>query len=180
MVEIVILPGIGNSSGGHWQTHWEHGHQDMRRFAPANWDKPDLTDWIESLDRAIHACATPPLLIAHSLACLLVAHWHMTSTKPIAGAFLVAVPDPTSSVFPAEAADFADVPERRFGFPTLIIASSNDPFGTLDYAYRRATQWDAGMIDLGPLGHISEASGLGDWPHGLNLLRAFMAGCRTG
>jgi uncharacterized protein len=153
---IVTLPGIGNSNKTHWQTHWELGHPDMQRFAPASWDKPDLTDWIESLDRAVRACATPPLLVAHSLACLLVAHWHLTSSNPIAGAFLVAVPDPLSSVFPVGAAEFADAPEIHFSFPTLIIASSNDRYGALDYVRGRASHWGAGMVDW-PRSGISTA-----------------------
>ncbi len=59
-----------------------------------------------------------------------------------------------------------------------IVASSNDPYGTLDHARRRAAQWGAGFIELGALGHINGSSGLGDWPDGLNLLAAFKAGCR--
>jgi predicted alpha/beta hydrolase family esterase len=58
------------------------------------------------------------------------------------------------------------------------VASSNDPYGTLDHARRRAAQWGAGFIELGALGHINGSSGLGDWPDGLNLLAAFKAGCR--
>jgi predicted alpha/beta hydrolase family esterase len=177
MVDIIVLPGIGNSAETHWQTHWERRHQAMRRFSPANWNNPELIDWIEALDCAVDACAASPLLIAHSLAGLLVAHWRQASMKPIAGAFLVAVPDTVSAAFPAEAAGFSDVPTKRFDFPTLMIASSNDPFGTLDYARYRAAQWGAGLIELGPLGHINGAGGLGDWREGLNLLYAFMAGC---
>lgn len=178
MVDIIVLPGIGNSGETHWQTHWERSHRGMRRFAPADWNNPNPIDWIAALDRAVEACSTSPLLIAHSLACLLVAHWRQASMKPIAGAFLVAVPDPAGAAFPAEAAEFSDVPQHRFDFPALMVASSNDPFGTLDYARDRAALWGAGLIELGPLGHINGAGGLDDWPQGLHLLNAFMAGCR--
>lgn len=177
MADIIILPGLGGSGEAHWQTAWERGHPEMRRFAPASWDKPELRDWVMALDHAIGCCRTLPLLVAHSLACLLVAHWRRASGARIAGAFLVAVPDPEGTSFPEDAAEFVEPPTAPFDFPALILASSNDPYGTLDHARRRAVQWGAGLVELGALGHINGSSGLGEWPDGLNLLAAFKAGC---
>jgi uncharacterized protein len=179
MRDIIILPGIGGSGETHWQTHWERSHPNMRRFTPASWDKPVLSDWIASLKRAIDGCREPPLLVAHSLACLLVPHYCIESAGRIAGAFLVAVPDPGGAHFPQGAMEFADVPEARFYFPSLILASSNDPYGTLDYARRRAAQWGAGLVEVGELGHINSSSNLGEWPEGRNLLLAFSTGCSS-
>ena len=42
----------------------------------------------------------PPLLIAHSMGCLVVAHWAHRSSAPVRAAFLVAVPDPEGPPFP--------------------------------------------------------------------------------
>jgi len=137
MADIVILPGIGGSGETHWQTHWEKANPRMRRFQPKNWDRPDLNDWIAALDRAVGEAATPPLLIAHSLACLLVAHWQHDSSLSVTGAFLVAVPDSESDAFPIGAATFADTPKGRLRFPSLIVASSDDPYGKIDYAHAR-------------------------------------------
>lgn len=176
MREIVILPGIGGSGEAHWQTHWEKEQPNMRRFAPASWEYPDLGDWVASLDRAVESVNEPPILVAHSLACLLIPHWRQASSRRIAGAFLVAVPDPSSASFPKEAAAFAEVPEGHLDFPSLIIASSDDPFGTTDYARRRAAQWGSGLVQLGALGHLNGPSGLGRWQEGLTLLAAFAAG----
>jgi predicted alpha/beta hydrolase family esterase len=176
---IIVVPGIGGSGTTHWQTLWEHANSHMRRFAPADWDHPDLRDWIGALEREIAAAGRPPIVVAHSLGCLLVAHWRRASGQRIAGAFLVAVPDPAGAHFPAEAAAFAAPPEQRFDFPSVIVASSNDPFGSLQHARSRAAQWGSGLVELGALGHINGASGLGSWPDGLNLLTAFVAGCAT-
>ena len=176
MSDILILPGIGGSGEEHWQTYWEKAQPSMRRFAPASWDNPDLADWIASLDRAIGDTNQPPFLVAHSLACLLIAHWHRRLPRRIAGAFMVAVPDPVGAQFPPEAAEFEGVPEGRLGFPSLIIASSNDPFASLNYTRRRAAEWGAGLVELGALGHINGKSGLGKWQEGLSLLHAFKAG----
>lgn len=176
MTDIVILPGIGGSGELHWQTRWERRNPQCRRLQPADWNRPELEDWISALDRVVGAAPKPPLLVAHSLACLLVAHWQQASTAPVAGAFLVAVPNPQSEAFPVEAARFADPPPRKFRFPSLIVASANDPYGTIEHARGRASQWGSGIVEVGELGHINEASGLGDWPQGNALLMAFAAG----
>jgi predicted alpha/beta hydrolase family esterase len=176
MTDIVILPGIGGSGELHWQTRWEKADPRCRRFQPADWDQPELEDWIAALDRAVGAASKPPLLVAHSLACLLVAHWQHFSTAPVAGAFLVAVPNPQARAFPIEAAGFANPPSIKFRFPSLVIASANDPYGTTEYVRGRASQWGGGIVEVGEFGHINEASGLEDWPQGKALLMAFAAG----
>lgn len=58
---ILLLPGIGGSGPDHWQSHWERTDPDMTRFAPSDWDRPELVDWCEALDRAVDAlCQTHP------------------------------------------------------------------------------------------------------------------------
>jgi predicted alpha/beta hydrolase family esterase len=178
MSHIIILPGIGGSGETHWQTRWERADPRAARFQPADWNEPDLQDWIAALDRSVAASASPPLLVAHSLACLLVAHWNAVSHLPVAGAFLVAVPDPRSAAFPAEAAAFAHVAQAKFRFPSIILASSDDPYGSMDYARSCAAQWGSGLVETGALGHINGRSGLGGWAFGRALLCAFVAGTR--
>ena len=173
MTEFIHLPGIGGSGESHWQTRWEETNPAIRRFQPGNWDQPDLKDWIGALERAVREARTPPVLVAHSLACLLVAHWHQASSSPIKGAFLVAVPDPLSSIFPPKAAGFAEVPRARLPFPSLIVASANDPYGSLPYVRTRAEQWSSAVTVIGACGHINGESGLGDWPEGRALLMDF-------
>ncbi len=176
MGDIIILPGIGGSGDSHWQTRWERQNADMKRFQPGDWHAPELGAWIESLEATVRQASRPPLLVAHSLACLLVAHWQAVSTTAVAGAFLVAVPDPDSKAFPQEAASFANPPARPLRMPSLIVASSNDPYGTPEHSKRRATEWRCGLVEIGAAGHINGQSGLGDWQEGLNLLTAFRAG----
>jgi len=175
---IIVLPGIGGSGPNHWQTHWEMQNSAMRRFQPSSWDQPDLEDWIAALDNAVSETEEPPLLIAHSLACLLVAHWAARSARQVCGAFLVSVPDPLCAIFPSEAATFSDPPELPLPFPSLIVASDNDPYGSLEYAKQRAQQWNGGLVIAGALGHINGNSGIGNWPQGTMLLEAFQAGTK--
>ncbi|MDK1373319.1 MULTISPECIES: alpha/beta hydrolase [unclassified Sinorhizobium] len=177
MTNIIILPGISGSGEAHWQTLWEKEDPRMQRFRPTNWNEPQLPDWISALERSVTAAPAPPILVAHSLACLLVAHWQQVSTLPIAGAFLVAVPDPQGAAFPNEAKSFANPPTGALRFPSLIVASADDPYGTLDYARARAGQWQSRLVEIGACGHINGESGLRDWPAGLDLLRSFAAEC---
>jgi predicted alpha/beta hydrolase family esterase len=171
--EFIILPGIGNSGPAHWQSHWEAAEPSMARFTPASWDQPVLADWLDALDSAVSRCTSPPVLVAHSLACLLVAHWQGRTETPIKGAVLVAVPDPASPAFPVEAQGFAAPPSGAFRFPGLILASTDDPYAALDYVRGRAEAWRCRLEVLGPLGHINGASGVGNWPEGRVRLEAF-------
>lgn len=176
---IITLPGITNSGPEHWQTRWEAQDSRLVRFSPSDWDHPDLEDWKRALRRAVSAAERPPVLVAHSLACLLVAHWVASQHQlPVSGAFMVSVPDATTAVFPPEARGFSNPPALRFPFPAVILASSNDPFGSFEHAEARAAEWGAGLIRLGHLGHINAASGLGEWEEGRRLLDCFLAGLR--
>jgi uncharacterized protein len=176
MRKMVMLPGIGGSGDTHWQTAWERGDTRFTRFTPVSWEQPDLGDWTQALERAISDCEQPPVLVAHSLSCLLVAYWASEYPSEIAGAFLVCVPDPNGPEFPSAAASFRAAPANSLRFPTLIVASTNDPYGSMDYVRRRSLEWQAGLVVAGALGHINASSGLGDWPQGRALLDDFCAG----
>ena len=179
MSDMIVLPGSGGSGPMHWQTLWQEKNAGIRRFAPSSWDIVDVDDWISALDRAVAVSANPPILIAHSLSCLLVAHWAARTNHAVAGAFLVGVPDPQSAAYRAEDASlagFSNPPTAPLPFPALILASDNDPFGSLEYTAMRGHQWQIPVVNVGSLGHINGASNLGDWSQGWALLTAFKAG----
>ncbi|MDF1749300.1 MAG: alpha/beta fold hydrolase [Alphaproteobacteria bacterium] len=176
MTMCINLPGIGGSGNTHWQSFWEAENESFQRFNPMSWDQPDLSDWVNALQDCVSGVKEAPVLVAHSLACLLVAHAAPKIARKVRGAFLVAVPDPDAPAFPKEAMTFREVPSIRLPFPSLILASDDDPFGTTDYARRRAGEWGAGLILVGALGHINGASGLGDWKTGRALLEGFCNG----
>ncbi|MDE1997261.1 MAG: serine hydrolase family protein, partial [Rhizobiaceae bacterium] len=116
-----------------------------------------------------------PILLAHSLACQFVAHWAAGATVAIRGAFLVSPPDPSGSIYMTEAPSFVDPPRLRLPFPSLVIASTNDPFGSFDHAAECTRAWGSELIAAGALGHINADSGLGAWPEGRALFEAFCA-----
>src|SRR5262249_56813949 len=72
---ILILRGSANADTDHWQSHWERADPACGRVVQDDWLEPRLADWLATLDRYIRECDAPPILVAHSLACALVAHW---------------------------------------------------------------------------------------------------------
>lgn len=185
---VVIVPGIGGSGPEHWQSLWQVDLSDVRRIDPASWDHPDLDDWVAAIDRAVAASSAPPILIAHSLGCLAVAHWvgraaaadvvtQTDSAAPtglVATAFLVAPPDAHGPEFPDAAASFAEDPPTPLSIQAVLITSSDDPYCTPEHAAELAAVWNVPRIDIGPHGHVNVASGLGAWPEGRRLLDAFV------
>jgi predicted alpha/beta hydrolase family esterase len=172
---LLILPGIGNSGPDHWQTLWEQGHPAAQRVRARDWNRPVCLDWVAALEAAVEHSGPQAVLVAHSLACLQLAHWAVSTTRRIRAALLVAVPDPTGPSFPAQAVGFAPVPLQRLAFPSTVVASSDDPYGSISHARRCAKAWGSRWVEIGAAGHINASSGLGDWPQGKGLLDELMA-----
>jgi predicted alpha/beta hydrolase family esterase len=179
MVASIVLPGIGGSDAGHWQSLWQGSEQTWIRMKPTSWDTPDLADWTAALERSVDEAHGPVILIAHSLACLLVVHCARRHRNIVQGAFMVAVPDPSGPKFPREARSFERPPRAPLPFPALIVASTDDAYGSVQYAQDCARVWQTGFVSAGALGHVNGGSGLGEWRQGRDLLEAFCAGaCR--
>ena len=86
---------------------------------------------------------------------------------------LVALPDPSEAHFPRDARGFAPVPLKRLPFPTIVVTSSDDPYGGVPFSQTCANAWGSRWIDLGARGHINADSGLGDWDEGREWLESF-------
>ena len=170
----LIVPGIGNSGPEHWQTRWERQQPEWRRVQQRDWDRPVCAEWVRRLDEAMNRLPAPPLLIAHSMGCLVVAHWASRASSPVHAAFLVAVPDPDGPCFPPAAEGFRPIPTEPLPFPTMIVASSDDPFGSVAFAKQCAVHWGSRFVEIGALGHINAESGLGDWAGGKALLEQWL------
>ncbi|WP_395242623.1 RBBP9/YdeN family alpha/beta hydrolase [Agromyces sp. MMS24-K17] len=171
MTRVVIVPGIGGSGEEHWQTHWEAATPGAVRIRPASWDEPGLDDWLRAIDATAPDADT--VLVAHSMGCLAVATWLAANPGVVAGAFLVAPADPEGPAYPAEAAEFG-VADGPLGVPALVVASTDDPYGSYAFAERAAQAWGAGIVSVGPVGHVNVASGLGSWDDGAALLTEFI------
>lgn len=172
MPPVVIIPGLGNSGPQHWQRLWQARLGPAARAAEqADWDRPDRAAWIQCLDDIVRAQPNAPVLVAHSLSCALVAHWAARHQREIAGALLVAPADTDSDAHtPPEAHAFRPMPMRPLFFPSIVVASRDDPYVDIARAQAFATAWGSEFVDIGAAGHINPASGFGSWPLGEVLL----------
>lgn len=168
---ILILPGYADSGPDHWQSHWERGDPACRRVAQDDWLAPRLSDWRVLLDRYVRECAAPPVLVAHSLACALVARWATDARVAAKGALLVAPADVDSAAHtPDEVRSFSPIPLIRLPFPSIVVASTDDPFVSPERAAAFARAWGSRLVTLEGAGHINADSGFGPWPEGRRLL----------
>lgn len=179
-VPVLIVPGIGDSGPRHWQSLWQERHPHWRRVAQRDWDHPTCEEWVEAFEAAMADYPTPPVLIAHSIGCLVVAHWASRSARKVRGAFLVAVPDPHAPAFPPAAKGFNPLPLARFPFPSLVVASTDDAFGSAVHARLCADAWGSQFVEIGPAGHINADSGHGPWPEGWSIFETFLARTASG
>ncbi|WP_328998445.1 alpha/beta hydrolase [Kribbella sp. NBC_00709] len=188
----IIIPGLDGSDAHHWQSRWEHEWlAPAVRIEPSSWSAPDLTDWSAAITRAVNSTTGDITFITHSLGCHALTHWlaHSPTLSPVAspaespaaarirGAFLVGPPDPEAPTFPVDRLPtFASLPAVALTIPSVLIASTNDPYCTIEAATHLAKTWATPLIPLDNLGHINSDSNLGQWPQGQHLLTAFLAG----
>ena len=172
---ILMVPGLGGSGPEHWQSLWQRDLPDCRRVEQRDWDLAERDGWIAALDRAVAESSRPPILVAHSLSCALVVHWAMETRRRAQGALLVAPADVYSDDnTPPEAHVFRPMPIARLPFPSIVVASSNDPYVAIARAAKFAAAWGSRLVDIGPAGHINAASGFGAWPEGRRLLDSLL------
>lgn len=171
----LILPGIGNSGPDHWQSRWEMANPSFARIQQRDWNRPVCSEWMEVLENTLASVSTDVVLVAHSLACALVAHWAGQTKLNTKGALLVAPPNPDGPNFPKEAVGFSPLPTKSLAFPSIVVASANDPYGSLEFARSVASAWGSRFVAIGPAGHINSNSGLGEWNDGFTLFKQLAA-----
>ncbi|MEO9297443.1 RBBP9/YdeN family alpha/beta hydrolase [Devosia alba] len=173
--DILILPGLGNSGPGHWQVRWAERMRTAAIVEQADWDEPDLDDWVATIDQACRLTTRPVVLIAHSLSVTAVAHAAPRLPDNVSGAFLVAPTDvELSPAAPEEVHGFRPIPRDPFPFPSMLVASSNDPYVSLERAVEFANCWGSDFHQAGEAGHINLESGHGPWPEGLLMFTRLM------
>ncbi len=171
---LLTVPGLGNSGPDHWQSRWEKELPHCRRVDLGLWDKPQRNMWISKLGIAIAEASQPVFIVAHSLGCHALAWWAQHErpayANPVAGALLVAPPELDSGAVDQRLMPFAPSPLGILPFPSIVVASGNDPYIDINRARRLASFWGSDFADAGHVGHINAESGLGHWDFGLFLL----------
>lgn len=171
---ILTVPGLNGSGPAHWQTLWEQSRGDCSRADLGLWSTPKRNAWVTRLDLAIRTSQAPVILAAHSLGCLAVAWWAELAGQPwgwpVAGALLVAPPDVDRADVCTELRNFGPSPRTVLPFPSIVVASEDDPYASLQRSFDMARDWGSHFVDAGPLGHINAVSGVGWWSEGQQLL----------
>jgi predicted alpha/beta hydrolase family esterase len=178
---VLIVPGLTNSGPDHWQTLWEKQNPNYVRVQQRDWNQPNPDEWVTAIGKAVAAAPAPVVLVGHSLGCIAIARWAKAGqgVSAVAGALLVAPADPERPGAPKEIKGFAPMPLSALPFPSIFVASSNDPYSGLERARFFAKKWGSRFVDAGALGHLNAESRLGDWPTGQKLLAELLgnAGC---
>ncbi|MGO7675674.1 RBBP9/YdeN family alpha/beta hydrolase, partial [Rhizobium ruizarguesonis] len=79
---------------------------------------------------------------------------------PVAGAFLVAPPDVANpDIRPKNLMTFGPYPRDPLPFPSIKVASRNDPFGSYEHADDVASSLGSSLVDADAAGHINANSG---------------------
>jgi hypothetical protein len=170
-ITVLMVPGYRNSDPQHWQSLWERSNPEYRRVRQRDWDNPVRYEWVEMLDKAVTDSSGEIVLVAHSLGCATVAHWASQYKRHILAALLVAPTDVSHPEFEHLWVGYQPMPLCPLGFRSIVVASSNDPYVSLERAQLFASSWGSQLVNIGVGGHITTADGFGEWQQGKELLR---------
>lgn len=180
--QFLMVPGYTGSGPEHWQAVWERDDASFTRVEQRDWDHPDPHEWSVAIEAAIRGALRRVVLVAHSCGVSAVAHWakRFAPDAAVVGAFLVAPPDLERADLEPAVRAFAPVPLEALPFPSMLVASEDDPYCEIDRARALANAWGASFVSAGKAGHINTASGHGPWPEGRRLLNAFATQLKFG
>lgn len=172
---VLLVPGYTNSGPQHWQSLWEREHPEFHRVEQRDWEAPDRVEWVQTLDRAIRTISTPVLLVGHSCGSATIALWaEQHDTRNVVGALLVAPPDCEAKDAIPEITPLAPMPCSKLSFLSILVASSNDPYLSLQRAQEFARWWGSRLEIIEDAGHIDTAAGYGHWVEGQRFLKELL------
>ena len=180
MLNTVFVPGYQNSFNGHWQEIWCNQFNDSSESENSywveqnDWQNPHCVDWVEALNSLVQSLEGPVLFVTHSLGGSTVVEWSNKYTANIVGAFIVAVPDVHDANLPKAISGYQALPLTTLPFPSIVLASTDDPYCKIDRAAYFAEAWGSQFVNMGDLGHINVESNINEWPEGKTLLNQFM------
>jgi uncharacterized protein len=172
---VLVLPGWQNSGPQHWQSLWEQRYG-YTRVEQHEWMRPLRGDWITRLEEVLLTRDEAAVLVAHSLGCILTAAWAAVSrnTHRVKAALLVAPGDPERADLRDPLPSWAPIELQALPFPSVLVASRDDPYCDFERARLFAHAWGSQFMDYGQCGHINADSGLASWPEGHVLLQDLM------
>lgn len=169
---LVIVPGVGDSGPAHWQSLLEASRAGARRVVQHDWNSPIREEWVDALAATLATIDAPVVLVGHSAGSVTIVHWAAAHAHAhgIRGALLVApadleteLPDGTPVDF-LEDAGWVPCPRVPLNFPSIVVASTNDPYATIARSKEMAAAWGSRLVTLEDAGHINADAGFGAWP----------------
>ena len=177
---ILIVPGLRDHVAEHWQTLLEAKFSKVRKVRsvpPLEVDKLSCAARVDAIQRTLEYIDGPVIVVAHSGGVIMFLHWALKYKRAIQGALLAAPPDfetPLPAGYPTlevlDANGWLPVPRTPLPFPSLVVASTNDPLATLTRVEEMAVEWGSTLVNAGAVGHLNPASGFGEWPKAEDLI----------
>ena len=171
---ILVLPGLGGGSDGHWYARWQAGLKTAEWVALDDWSSPARAAYVQSIVDAVAGADRPVVLVGHGYGSLAAVHAAPDlADGKVRGAFLAAVPDIEAAAH-GVAASYRPLPRDPLPFPSLVLASRNDPHCDFEVAADLAGAWGSRLVDLRESGNVDPDSGHGPWPEGLMTFGKFL------
>ena len=173
-LDLLFVAGLNGSGPDHWQTRWRSRLPTARLVEQADWDRPEVAEWVRAVVEASRKAARPIVFVAHSLGVTTLAHAAAHLPHGVVKGALLVAPPSDEGLIAVGAGSFAPTPAVPLPFPSLLVASSNDPYGPHSFAEEKAAQWGSRLVTAGEAGHINAQSGHGPWPEGLMQFAGFI------
>lgn len=174
---VLFVPGLRDHVEDHWQTHAARAFPGSVTVEPLTNDRLSRAARVAALDAALQAISGDVVIAAHSAGCLMVAHWARVPSRSIKAALLATPADvehPLPPGYPSyddlSANGWVPIPRSTLPFPTLVVASRNDPLARFERVEGFAHDWGAELHDAGKVGHLNPPAGFGPWPAGQALI----------
>lgn len=173
---ILILPGLGGGTEGHWYARWRAGLRTAEAVDLDDWSHPAREDYGSAIAAAVAAAARPVVLVGHGYGALAAVHAARGMPEgKVRGAFLAAIPDVDAPGLHAVAETYRPLPREPLPFPSLVLASRTDPHCGFDVAADLAGAWGSRLVDVRESGSVDPESGHGPWPEGLMTFGKFLS-----
>ncbi len=172
-LDLLFIPSRGGDAAADWPGRWRAKLSTARFVAPAHPPDAPLAAWAAAVVDAARGAPRPVLFLGHgSGAAAVVEAAPALGQADIRGAFLVAPPD-EAGLERFMGARWTNS-RARLPWPSVVVASRDNPYGAFDAVAAHALDWGAELVDAGFAGSLDAASGHGPWPEGLMRLAGFL------
>jgi predicted alpha/beta hydrolase family esterase len=174
---VLFVPGLRDHVEDHWQSHAARAIPNSVTVQPLTEGRLSRQAQVEAVKNALRAIEGDVIVVAHSAGCLTIVHCVQDPAFKLRGALLVTPADvesPLPEGYPnladLEANGWLPIPRTSLPFPTIVVASRNDPLAEFGRVEELARDWGAVLYDAGEVGHLNPAAGYGPWPVAAELI----------